>query len=92
MIPSYDIVLVAYENEKENSLKKELVNLKKSNIENLKIAVIIGPEGGFEKEEIEALEEVGAKAVSLGRRILRTTVSSNSSILSHLNNSIISIL
>ena len=72
LIPSYDIVLVAYENEKENSLKKELVNLKNSNIENLKIAVIIGPEGGFEEEEIAALEEVGVKAVSLGRRILRT--------------------
>ena len=39
----YDLVLVAYENEKENTLKKQLNVLK--NRDNLRIAVIIGPEG-----------------------------------------------
>lgn len=34
--------------------------------------VFIGPEGGFEDEEIAAAEAAGVKAVSLGRRILRT--------------------
>ncbi|MCI8664106.1 MAG: 16S rRNA (uracil(1498)-N(3))-methyltransferase [Hungatella sp.] len=32
----------------------------------------IGPEGGFEEEEIVRAEGAGVKAVSLGRRILRT--------------------
>ena len=44
----YDIVLVAYENEKENTLKQEINKLKETkNIsnENIKIAVLIGPEG-----------------------------------------------
>ena len=36
------------------------------------IAVFIGPEGGFEKEEVEAAMGMGAQPVSLGKRILRT--------------------
>ena len=36
------------------------------------IAVIIGPEGGFEEEEIKALEDIGAHIITLGPRILRT--------------------
>lgn len=44
----YDIVLVAYENEEENTLKQEinkLKELKKQLNENIKIAILIGPEG-----------------------------------------------
>ncbi|MDD6492394.1 MAG: 16S rRNA (uracil(1498)-N(3))-methyltransferase [Firmicutes bacterium] len=45
-------------------------------IENLKpgedIAVFIGPEGGFAKEEIEEASENGIVPITLGRRILRT--------------------
>ena len=33
---------------------------------------MIGPEGGFEEVEIEALKNNGAKIVTLGNRILRT--------------------
>ena len=70
-IKEYDIVLVAYENEKENYIKNELLKLK--NIKNkYKIAIVIGPEGGIDEEEIKALKEAGAKVVSLGKRILRT--------------------
>lgn len=36
------------------------------------ISVYIGPEGGFEEEEVEYLKEQGAVVVSLGKRILRT--------------------
>lgn len=36
------------------------------------VAVFIGPEGGFEPEEVEAAREAGVKPISLGRRILRT--------------------
>ncbi len=68
----YDIVLIAYENEKENTLKKELKNLKKLDKEEIKVAIIIGPEGGIAPEEIEMFEENGAKIITLGNRILRT--------------------
>lgn len=36
------------------------------------ISIYIGPEGGFEKEEVEYLKEKGAVIASLGPRILRT--------------------
>ena len=68
----YDIVLVAYENEKQNKLKNELQKLKENNKENLKIAIVIGPEGGLEENDVKNLEEYGAKIITLGNRILRT--------------------
>lgn len=68
----YDIVLVAYENEEINSLKKEIENLKLINKIDLKIAIVIGPEGGIEEEEISFLKKGGAKIITLGKRILRT--------------------
>lgn len=79
-IKDYDAVLVAYEEEKENTLKNELKLLKKynqekndnANNEKIKIAIVIGPEGGIDKEEINALEKNGAKIITLGKRILRT--------------------
>ena len=37
-----------------------------------RIALFIGPEGGFEPDEVVALVDKGAAAVSLGPRILRT--------------------
>lgn len=36
------------------------------------VAVFIGPEGGFEEEEVRLAEEAGIRPISLGKRILRT--------------------
>lgn len=36
------------------------------------VGVFIGPEGGFEKEEVDAAIKAGTKPVTLGKRILRT--------------------
>lgn len=75
-IKNYDIVLVAYENEKENTLKEQLENLKEcirvDNDKKIKIGVVIGPEGGLEEKDVELLKESGAKIITLGKRILRT--------------------
>lgn len=68
----YDIVLLAYENEKENTIKQELKNIKKISKDELKIGVIIGPEGGIDNSETKQLSEAGAKIITLGKRILRT--------------------
>ena len=68
----YDIVLLAYENEKENTIKQELENIKKINKDELKIAIIIGPEGGIDNAEAKQLSDAGAKIITLGKRILRT--------------------
>lgn len=72
LIKEYDIVLLAYEKEENNTLKNELIKLKDKQNKEVKIGVIIGPEGGIDKKEVEFLEENGAKVVSLGKRILRT--------------------
>lgn len=69
-IKNYDIVLVAYENEEELYIKKVLNQIVKK--EKMKIAVIIGPEGGIEEKEIQKLRNFNAKIISLGKRILRT--------------------
>jgi len=74
LIQEYDIMLVAFEEEKNNSIKQELVKLDKN--QNLKIGILIGPEGGIEREEIEILKQAGAKIVTLGNRILRTETAS----------------
>lgn len=70
-IKEYDIVLVAYENEQNNKLKPILQQLKKEK-KSKKVAIIIGPEGGIDKSEIEFCKSNNAIMVSLGKRILRT--------------------
>lgn len=60
-----EYTIVAYE-EEEESLKTILETDSINSVN-----VIIGPEGGFEKEEIEKLQGMGARSVSIGNRILR---------------------
>ena len=66
----YDAIILCYENEKENYIKNELIKLKDK--QKLRIAIVIGPEGGLEEKEVEYLNQNGAKVVTLGNRILRT--------------------
>ncbi len=61
-------MLIPYENEGDFTLKSALRDRERPK----SIAVIIGPEGGFEPSEVERVLEKGGTAVSLGRRILRT--------------------
>ncbi len=64
-----DLILVPYEN--EEGMSATLTALE--NLKNIKsVGIFIGPEGGFEKAEIEKAIESGAKIISLGKRILRT--------------------
>lgn len=72
-LSDYDLVIVPYECEEQYTLKNLLKN-RKENIE--KVLYIIGPEGGFDIEEIEYLENNGANIVTLGRRILRAETAS----------------
>lgn len=66
----YDSIIVCYENEKENYIKNELLKLKGK--QELRIAIVIGPEGGLEEKDVEYLKQNGAVIVTLGNRILRT--------------------
>ena len=46
----------------------------------MKVAILIGPEGGFDPKEVEAAEGLGAKRISLGQRILRTETAAITSV------------
>lgn len=61
--------LFAYEHQKGMSGTAGVLEQVKSG---QKIAVFIGPEGGFSPEEAKLAEESGLSFVSLGKRILRT--------------------
>ena len=66
-----DFNIAPYENEKTKSIKQAIKGLDIKNI-----GIFVGPEGGFEDVEIEAIEEIGGQSVSLGPRILRTETAS----------------
>lgn len=68
-IPDFDLFLVPYEN--ENGMK-ETTDALKAIHPGMKIGFLIGPEGGFDEKEINSLITCGCKALSLGKRILRT--------------------
>lgn len=66
---SLDVVLVPYELAEGMKETKALISAIRPG---QSVGIFIGPEGGFEKEEVEAAMEIGAKAITLGKRILRT--------------------
>lgn len=67
-----DINLVAYE---ESSRQHEHIALSRS-LKSLKergsVTIIVGPEGGFDEEEIVMMKDLGIIPCSLGKRILRS--------------------
>ncbi|GIM28077.1 ribosomal RNA small subunit methyltransferase E [Clostridium polyendosporum] len=65
-----DLVVVPYENAEGYGIRNMVSQVNSSKIK--KAAIIVGPEGGFEEEEIEELRSKGAYIVTLGPRILRT--------------------
>lgn len=65
-----DIRLIPWEGERACSLRQWLDGQKTDN--QPQISIFIGPEGGFAPDEIETASRADIKAVSLGRRILRT--------------------
>ena len=72
-LEKYDLIIVPYECEEEYTLKNLLKNRE---VSPKKVLYIIGPEGGFDSEEIEYLKSKGANIVTLGKRILRAETAS----------------
>ena len=66
----YALKLVAYENEDGHTIKTALQSIR-SNLNVTDILICIGPEGGYQEKEINAIIESGGKSVSLGNTILR---------------------
>jgi 16S rRNA (uracil1498-N3)-methyltransferase len=72
-LKSFDKVIFANETEKQSSLRNALATLAKDQ----KIAVVVGSEGGFSRQEIDELcAKNNVCSVSLGTRILRTETAS----------------
>lgn len=74
-LENMDLVIVPYENAENFGVKTLMKKLREekedlSYIHN--VGIVIGPEGGFEEDEIKELSNRGAYIVTLGRRILRT--------------------
>ena len=62
--------LVAYENEDGHTIKSALQSVH-TNQAITDILICVGPEGGYQEKEINAIIESGGKSVSLGNTILR---------------------
>lgn len=69
-----DIKLIAYEEEAgpTNSFNRAIENIKPYD----RVAIVIGPEGGFSDFEIDLATRYGYKKISLGKRILRAETAS----------------
>ena len=73
-LKGFDVVLFPYEEEEGTTIKSFLSALDMSDLEekHTRVALIIGPEGGFSSREVEEIRELGIQPVSLGKTILRT--------------------
>ncbi len=69
-IADIDLIVVPYENAENYGIRSLVRNTDTTKVTD--IALIIGPEGGFDVEEIEALKDINAHIITLGPRILRT--------------------
>lgn len=66
------LLCAAYENAEGMKSLKDFTESVKTAEKGSYAAVFIGPEGGFEESEVQAVIEAGGAKVSLGKRILRT--------------------
>ena len=76
-LPRYALSLVPWEEEKTRGIRAHLMGQRE-------ISLIIGPEGGISPEEIALLSAAGARAVTLGPRILRTETAGLAALISLL--------
>ena len=68
----FDPTLLPYESADGITYARDVIRQAAQLPDGAKIAVFIGPEGGFAQEEVEQAEAAGAKVITLGNRILRT--------------------
>ena len=67
--PEQPVLLIPYEQASGMEKTREILSQIRPG---QPVAVLIGPEGGFEEEEVQAAQAVGFRTITLGKRILRT--------------------
>lgn len=63
-----EVNLIPYEQERDIAKTREIIRGIRPG---QSVGVFVGPEGGFEEQEIEDAKKIGVRPVTLGRRILR---------------------
>ena len=69
IVKDFDVKLIPYENaDSIDKTRRILDNMDKTG----NVSVFIGPEGGFEEDEVKKAIDLGFEVITLGKRILRT--------------------
>ena len=69
---SFDVKIVCYEESAKNGELKAFKSIISNLSENMRVACVVGPEGGIDDAELEYLKALGFIPCALGPRILRT--------------------
>lgn len=64
-----DVLLLPYELEEGMDITRKIIDDIKPGQD---VAIFIGPEGGFDENEVDKAQKAGFKSITLGKRILRT--------------------
>jgi 16S rRNA (uracil1498-N3)-methyltransferase len=68
-VKDFEVKLIPYELAEDMSKTREIIGHLQPG---QKVAIFIGPEGGFEEAEVETAIQNGVEPITLGKRILRT--------------------
>ncbi|PWJ47677.1 16S rRNA (uracil(1498)-N(3))-methyltransferase [Faecalicatena contorta] len=82
-----DVVMIPYEQAEGMEKTREIISAVRPGQD---VGIFIGPEGGFEEDEVEKAIQSGAHSITLGKRILRTETAGLailSILMYHLENS-----
>jgi 16S rRNA (uracil1498-N3)-methyltransferase len=71
-LPEYDVAFLAWEDESQANLVSTAARYSDAK----RLLLLIGPEGGFDRQEIERGRQAGIHTVSLGPRRLRSDTAS----------------
>lgn len=77
LLPRHELILVPWEEARERGVRSCWAGQKD-------VALLIGPEGGIDEREIDALKALSAQPVTLGKRIFRTETAGLAAIISIL--------
>ena len=75
-ITEHELILVPWEDARGVRMKDIAREMPEAN----EIGIVIGPEGGMSEAEVDAMRELGARAITLGPRILRAETAAVASV------------